>query len=362
MTETSNDVFPTSTFVVGIDLGTTNSALAYCRPHRAKDASYNVLGVEQLVAPGQRAAKKVLPSFVYVPHEGEVAPDETAMPWDGDADWTLEKGQAVVGAWARERGIAVPDRLISSAKSWLGHPHVDRLAAILPWRSDMKSGKLSPVAASTLYLRHLISAFAYTQAKANEPVDVSKTQVVLTVPASFDEVARNLTYEAAKSAGIKDLTLLEEPLAAFYAWLGHQGETWREHVRPGDLVLVCDVGGGTTDFSLIAVSEDDRGQLQLERMSVGDHLLLGGDNMDLALAIAVRQELEADGRALDHWQFLSLVGHVRAAKEQLLTDPDLAEVPLAIAGKGSSLFAFLFCILPLWFLDFFHRLSILDLP
>lgn len=332
-----------SVLVVGIDLGTTNCALAYSRPlaaaERIQDARCDVLAVEQLVAPGQVATQKVLPSFIYIPHEGELSWGETRLPWDGEDAAPGAGRPHIVGAWARERGIAVPDRLISSAKSWLGHAHVDRLAPILPWRSDVATGKLSPVAASTLYLRHLVAAFEYSQTRHGEPVDLSKAQIVLTVPASFDEVARNLTYEAAKASGLRELTLLEEPLAAFYAWLAAQGDGWREHVKPGDLVLVCDVGGGTTDFSLIAVSEDTQGELKLERISVGDHLLLGGDNMDLALAFAVRQELEAEGRTLDHWQFLSLVGNVRLAKELLLTDQSLDEVPLAIAGKGSSLFA-----------------------
>ena len=325
-----------SPFIVGIDLGTTNSALAYCRPASARDARYQVLGVDQLVAPGQVASQKVLPSFLYIPHDGEITTQETQLPWEKSG---LSDASGVVGVWARERGVAVPDRMISSAKSWLGHAQVDRRAPILPWRSEMEGRKLSPVEVSARYLRHLVAAFEYDQASQGEAMTMAETQVVLTVPASFDEVARSLTYEAAQAAGLSQLTLLEEPLAAFYAWLGHQGEQWREHVQPGDLVLVCDVGGGTTDFSLIAVSENDRGQLELERISVGDHLLLGGDNMDLALAFAVRQELETEGRTIDHWQFLSLIGHVRVAKEKLLMDEGLQEVPLAIAGKGSSLFA-----------------------
>lgn len=326
-------------FIVGIDLGTTNSALAYHRLSSGKDARYQVLGVEQLVAPGQVAPQKVLPSFLYIPHDGEISEEEMRLPWDLGASSSGASSQSVVGVWARERGMVVPDRLISSAKSWLGHSQVDRRAPILPWGSDLTASKLSPLEVSARYLRHLAAAFEYAQVAQDESGNLSETQVVLTVPASFDEVARSLTYEAARNAGFTHLTLLEEPLAAFYAWLGHQGEAWRDQVQPGDLVLVCDVGGGTTDFSLIAVLEDNKGHLELERISVGDHLLLGGDNMDLALAFAVRQELEAEGRTIDQWQFLSLVGHVRAAKEKLLMDESLSEVPLAIAGKGSSLFA-----------------------
>jgi molecular chaperone DnaK (HSP70) len=339
MSLTNSALSSQGSFIVGIDLGTTNSALAYFPVSSEKDARYQVLGVEQLVAPGQVASQKVLPSFLYIPHDGEISADEMRLPWDLAASGGESLSHGVVGVWARERGTAVPDRLISSAKSWLGYSQVDRRAPILPWGSDLTASKLSPVEVSARYLRHLAAAYEYTQVAQGEAGNLAEAQVVLTVPASFDEVARSLTYEAARTAGLTQLTLLEEPLAAFYAWLGQQGESWRDHVQPGDFVLVCDVGGGTTDFSLIAVLEDDRGHLELERISVGDHLLLGGDNMDLALAFAVRQQLEAEGRTIDQWQFLSLVGHVRAAKEKLLMDESLTEVPLAIAGKGSSLFA-----------------------
>lgn len=336
--------------VVGIDLGTTNSALTYWREG---DAQLSVLDVAQLAAPGRLVRQHLLPSFLYIPLEGELTAADTRLPWqsksiaagasllgDGQAD-SASMQAVVAGLWARERGSLLPERLISSAKSWLGNRFVDRHGAILPWRSEIAQGKRSPVEASSEYLRHLVAAFAYDHASGqaeDRTTQEQNTHYVLTVPASFDEVARNLTYEAAQRAGLTELTLLEEPLAAFYAWIAACGDGWRQQVKPGDVVLVCDVGGGTTDFSLIAVSETN-GQLALERISVGDHLLLGGDNMDLALAYSVRRDLEAQGHKLDHWQFLSLVGEARRAKEQLLSDPNLAELPIAVASRGASLFA-----------------------
>lgn len=331
--------------VVGIDLGTTNSALTYwCEG----DAQINVLEIDQIASPGRVIRNQLLPSFLYIPTDGELTPAEMSLPWQSglvstDAAANTDKidQPKVAGIWARERGSLLPERLISSAKSWLGNRFVDRNGPILPWRSDLAQGKCSPVDASAEYLRHLVGAFTWHQAAAHPGVQPSadvQTQYVLTVPASFDEVARNLTYEAARRAGITQLTLLEEPLAAFYAWIAACGDNWRQQVKPGDVVLVCDVGGGTTDFSLIAVTEVD-GQLQLERVSVGDHLLLGGDNMDLALAYAVRHDFEGQGHTLDHWQFLSLVGEARRAKEKLLTDPSLTELPISVASRSASLFA-----------------------
>lgn len=315
--------------VIGIDLGTTNSALTHWREG---DDKLRILDIEQIESPGQTARHRVLPSFLYIPHEGELTPADTRLPWEaaGATD-------AVAGVWARERGGLAPERLVASAKSWLGNRHVDRHGPILPWRSEITHGKRSPVEASTHYLRHLVAAFEHHRRLDGSSVDPD-TRFVLTVPASFDEVARNLTYEGAKQAGLSELTLLEEPLAAFYAWIAASGDAWRQHVHPGDVVLVCDVGGGTTDFSLIAVTEQD-GKLALERISVGDHLLLGGDNMDLTLAYAVRRELEGEGKKLDHWQFLSLVAAARTAKEKLLGDPTLDELPVSVASRGASLFA-----------------------
>ena len=234
------------------------------------------------------------------------------MPWktaDGDG--------AIVGHFARDHGALVPDRLVTSAKSWLSNPHIDPRQRNLPWKSEIKEGKLSAFDCSRRYLEHIRESFSFaTQGKNIALPDVL---VVLTVPASFDDVARNLTAEAAEAAGLGKPVLLEEPLAAFYAWAAQAGKSWRTQVRPGDIVLVCDVGGGTADFSLIAIS-DNAGHLNLDRISVGEHILLGGDNMDLALAYTLRAKLEADGKSISDMQFLALVHAAGKAKVAMLED------------------------------------------
>ena len=309
---------------IGIDLGTSNSAIAFCE---SPEKEAQVAEITQVMSPGTIGEKKSLPSTLYLPYEGELAPGSTTLPWGDEA--------GVIGEWARGRGAEMPDRLVVSAKSWLCHAGVDRLGPILPWGEESSAplSKISPVEASRRYLSHLKSALIHRRGTFDE----KNAHVVLTVPASFDEVARQLTHEAAKVAGLADATLLEEPQAALYACIAGTGGQWRKQVHPGDLILVIDVGGGTTDFSLIAISEED-GNLRLERIAVGDHLLLGGDNMDLALAYSVRAELEAQGKPLDHWQFLSLVHSARLAKEKLLSDDSLSEVPIAVASRGASLF------------------------
>ncbi len=297
-------------YVVGIDLGTTNSVVAYA-PVDGSDA-IRVLPVPQLVAPGTTESAPQLPSFLYLPAAGESA-----------------SGDAIVGAYARQRASEVPDRVIASAKSWLSYAGPDRDAVLLPWGATDDVPKLSPVAASARYLAHL--ADAWNTAFPKDPL--AKQDVLLTVPASFDPAARERTVQAAEDAGLPTVTLLEEPQAALYAWIDAAGEDWRRQVTVGDALLVCDVGGGTSDFSLIA-ARDEGGSLELERVAVGEHILLGGDNMDLALAHAVRERLAADGTALDAWQLRGLVASCRAAKEQLLgTDPP-ASLPVAILGRG----------------------------
>jgi molecular chaperone DnaK (HSP70) len=228
----------------------------------------------------------------------------------------------------------VPTRLVSSAKSWLCHPGVDRRAPILPWKAPEDGRRLSPLEASTRYLKHLAEAWNHTIGK--DATDrLEKQDIVLTVPASFDAAARELTMEAAKAAGFEHVTLLEEPQAAFYAWLEASHDQWRERVAVGDVVLVCDVGGGTTDFSLIAVSEE-AGNLVLTRLAVGDHILLGGDNMDLALAHAVAKNLAGKGTKLDAGQMHMLWHSCRAGKEKLFSDPKLASTPVTVLGRGRS--------------------------
>ena len=227
---------------------------------------------------------------------------------------------------------------MTSAKSWLSNPHIDPRQRTLPWKSDSAEEKLSPFDCSRLYLKHLKGAFLHTAAAQGRDWSIADGQIVVTVPASFDEVARNLTAEAAEAAGLGSVTLLEEPQAAFYAWAERAGRQWREAVTPGDIVLVCDVGGGTADFSLIAVT-DVEGNLELERISVGEHILLGGDNMDLALAYSLQARLEAEGKSLDGWQFLALAHAAARAKIALFEDARLKEAPIAVPSRGSSLFA-----------------------
>ncbi len=311
-------------YIVGIDLGTTNSAAAYVDTEAAAP-KIELFKVPQVIAAGAIAERATLPSFLYLPSAAERANGALALPWDADPGY-------VVGEFARGHGWQVPSRLVSSAKSWLCHTGIDRGAPILPWQAPDEVPKVSPVEASARYLRHLASAWG--RAFPSAPLDAQ--EVLLTVPASFDAVARELTVRAAKEAGLPHVTLLEEPQAAFYSWLGARGDKWREELVVGDVVLVCDVGGGTTDFSLIAVSEAD-GNLQLERVAVGDHILLGGDNMDLALAHVVRTRLESGGTRLDNWQFSSLVHSCRAAKETLLEPASSAEsAPVVVLGRGTK--------------------------
>jgi hypothetical protein len=220
---------------------------------------------------------------------------------------------------------------VSSAKSWLSHPGIDRRAGVLPVGAPGDLERISPVEASFRYLDHLSEAWQADRGEA-----LAQQEIVIAVPASFDAAARDLTVEAAYAAGMEDVTLLEEPQAALYAWIEATGAAWRNHVAGGDVVLVVDIGGGTTDFSAIAARDRD-GSLELRRIAVGDHILLGGDNMDLALAHAIRNQLEAEGRSVDRVQFAALTHACRAAKESLLSQPDLEAVPLAVAARGSQL-------------------------
>jgi molecular chaperone DnaK (HSP70) len=310
---------------IGIDLGTTNCALASAALD-AEGGAPEALAIPQVVHPGEVQARPLLPSFLYLPSPVELTPGALALPWHPSAS-------DAAGVFARDHGANVPARLVSSAKSWLSYAGVDRRAPILPWEAPDEVPKLSPVEASTRYLGHLRAAWD----AAHPDTPLADQEVVLTVPASFDAVARELTAEAAALAGLgPNLRLLEEPQAALYAWLADRGPAWRDEVSVGDAILVCDIGGGTTDFSLIEVREQD-GQLHLERVAVGDHILLGGDNMDLALAWAVRMRLEAEGTQIDDWQMRALSHGCRVAKEALLGDPDRESHPLTIPGRGSRL-------------------------
>jgi molecular chaperone DnaK (HSP70) len=307
---------------VGIDLGTTHCAMALA-PLGDEAPRVSVTGIQQLVAPGALDERPLLPSFLYFAHESEPA---LSLPWDAERRFA-------VGELARARGAEAPQRVVASAKSWLSYGAIDRRAGSLPPQAPSDIEKISPVEASFRLLDHLNEAFRSAHPELG---DLSAHDVVLTVPASFDAGARDLTVEAALAAGLEHVTLLEEPQAALYAWIEHNGAAWRTHLRAGDRVLVIDIGGGTTDFSLIDVAPRD-GSLGLERVAVGDHILLGGDNMDLALAHVVAQELAAQGKELDRFQMTALAYASRSAKEKLLSDSTLAEVPVVLPSRGSQL-------------------------
>jgi hypothetical protein len=314
-------------YVVGIDLGTTHSALAFADASATSDKPrIDVMPISQIVARGQLEAQALLPSFLYFAHLSSDGP--MALPWD-------PKRTYAVGEYARSRGVEAPARLISSAKSWLSHAGVDRRSALLPLGAEPDVEKISPVEASWRYLEHMREAWGAQPGRVAEHA-LAAQDVVIAVPASFDASARELTAEAANAAGIEHLTLIEEPQAALYAWIDAMGDRWRTQVKPGDVILVVDVGGGTTDFSAIAAL-DRSGSLELARVAVGEHILLGGDNMDLALAHLVKGKLEAQGKEIDRWQMVALTHACRAAKERLLTDADLPSMPIAIASRGSKL-------------------------
>ena len=318
-------------YIVGIDLGTTHCVLAYTDadvPER-EPPDVRLLEIPQVVSAGEVQARPLLPSFLLLPGPHDVPEGALALPWNAEAD-------AAVGVYARERGAELPSRLVSSAKSWLSHSGVDRTSALLPWNAPEDVRRVSPVEASVRYLAHLRDAWNEQVAGGDPDVRLEQQEIYLTVPASFDPVARELTVRAAREAGFENLTLLEEPQAAFYAWIRARGGDWREDVEVGESVLVCDVGGGTTDLSLIEVVEEE-GNLELRRAAVGNHVLLGGDNMDLTLAYAVRAKLAQSGTQLDQWQFRALAQQCRKAKERLLGNPDLEAEPISLLGRGSSL-------------------------
>ena len=317
-------------YIVGIDLGTTNSALARCNASAAEEENrIEVRSIPQLVNPNEVAERTLLPSFLYIPGEFDSPKGSLALPWEAEPKF-------VIGELARKRGAESPNRLVASAKSWLSYAGVDRTAPILPWQAPEEVPKLSPVEASSQFLQYLRTVWDSGEAGEQGELALAEQDVLLTVPASFDEEARELTRRAAEQAGYPHVTLLEEPLAAFYAWLESQGDAWRRRIKVGDLVLVCDVGGGTTDLSLIVVSEEN-GDLTLKRVAVGDHILLGGDNMDLALARVLQQRLEALGNRIDTWQLHGLWHQCRIEKERLFESPKTQKRPITLLGKGTKL-------------------------
>ncbi len=309
-------------YSIGIDLGTTNSALAYA-PLNGENPEIRLLDIPQMTTATSVEPSPLLPSFLYLPTDSERE--------GGTLRLTGDKTSAVVGRFARTQSAEVPTRTVAAAKSWLCHSRVNRHEAILPWNAPAEVGKVSPVAATALYLRHCVDAWnaAFPEHSFNHQ------HITLTVPASFDASARELTREAAKEAGFpKEFILLEEPQSALYAWLADRGDRWRKELGVNDLILVCDVGGGTTDFTLIAVQENE-GELELSRLAVGNHILVGGDNMDLALAFAAQALFKEQGHDLDAWQSVSLWHACRAAKEALLATDGPERHPVTILGRGS---------------------------
>ena len=325
----SDSTPPPAGRLVGIDLGTTNSAVAWLdaavedRPGRPQ-----VFEIRQLVSPGEVRPLRTLPSFLYLPTQEERDAGALALPWD-------RRPEAVAGLFAREQGALVPARQAASAKSWLSHPAIDRRAPILPYAAG-PDATLSPVDVSTRLLAHVRDAWNHELAAGG--LALEDQEVVLTVPASFDEEARELTVEAARQAGLKRLTLLEEPLAAVYSWIAGHSDRLADHLSAGQLLLVCDVGGGTTDFSLIRASTTD-GEIEFERIAIGEHLLLGGDNVDAALAAMLERRLAeaAPGTVrLTLTQRLALQRQASAAKERLLTDEGAVRLPVTILGAGRA--------------------------
>jgi DNA-K related protein/Hsp70 protein len=315
-------------FIAGIDLGTTNSALCFVDSD-APDLSIQTFSIPQVVAAGQVERFETLPSFHYEALQDERESGATRLPWSEGAP------SFAVGAFARDHGRTIPGRMIESAKSWLCHNGVDRRAALLPWHGAADVSRLSPVEVSSRYLAHLRAAWNHRF--PGHPLE--HQDVVLTIPASFDEIARELTVAAARMAGLPRLALIEEPQAAFYSWVAAHRHNWEQIVAPGQMILVCDIGGGTSDFSLIHVRAGDDGQIRFHRIAVGEHLLLGGDNLDLALAHHVEQRLrdEQNGLQLTPRQWSQLVPACRHAKEILLGENAPGQHTLVISGGGSRL-------------------------
>ncbi|EDP59899.1 Hsp70 family protein [Vibrio sp. AND4] len=314
----------TPKFSVGIDLGTTHCVMSFVDTHN-EDARVEVMPIPQLTAPGTVETRSQLGSFLYQPHEHEMNSQSRVLPWSSEP-------KALVGAIARNLGSKTPIRLVASAKSWLCHAGVNRRDAFLPAGSPEEVEKVSPLRATELYLEHLKDAWNHTNPNHN----LADQDVTITVPASFDPAARDLTAEAARNVGFAHLTLLEEPQAALYNWIDNSNDKWRDEVEVGDIVLVVDIGGGTTDLSLVEVTEDD-GNLTLNRIAVGEHILLGGDNMDLALAYRLKMKLAQEGKELQPWQVQAMTHACRDAKEALLNDSELESVPIVVPSRGSKL-------------------------
>lgn len=327
-------------FVVGIDLGTTNTAVAFA-DLRAKRRKVEIFRIAQLTAPGEIERRDTLPSFHLEPAPGQFDAAALRLPWERGLPATVEAAREIIGVLARDRGADAPGRLIASAKSWLSHSGVDRTADLLPWHGADGVRKLSPAEVSARYLRHVRAA--WNDERPEHPLETQ--DVIITIPASFDEVARGLTVEAARRAGLRRVVLIEEPQAAFYTWMNTRGTTAADGgsvsdppLNPGEIVLVCDIGGGTSDFTLIEVGEragaDTPGAREYRRFAVGDHLILGGDNLDLTLAHFVEARL---GAPLDPRPWSVLVRHCQQAKETLLGANAPERLTLSVGAGGARL-------------------------
>jgi molecular chaperone DnaK (HSP70) len=314
-------------YAIGIDLGTTNSVVAYTALEPNEGArKVELLPIPQIVAAATVEQRSMLPSFFYIAPEAEGKTGAYDLPWASKRDFA-------VGEFSRKQAADAPTRTVAAAKSWLAHSRVDRHEPILPWGAPDDVKKISPVEASRRYLEHIAAAWNATFPDA----PISKQRVVLTVPASFDASARDLTREAALAAGLpEDFVLLEEPQAALYAWLADMGENWRKNLKENDTLLVCDIGGGTTDFTLIQVASEE-GDLVLKRIAVGNHTLVGGDNMDLTLAHLAQTAFAEKGVQVDAWQSVALWHACRAAKETLLSASGPKTHPVTVLGRGSKL-------------------------
>ncbi|MCJ7616818.1 MAG: Hsp70 family protein, partial [Desulfobacterales bacterium] len=322
---------PEKHFIIGVDLGTTNSAVSYVDLQADSKKKYRIkiFKVPQLTGFGEVSRLPVLPSFLYIPGKYDISQEAVSLPWTSD-----EKN--FVGAFARDHGAKVPARLVSSAKSWLCHSKVDRKARILPWGAGEEVFKISPLEATASYLKHIKKAWNSSKGD-DEDLYLENQIIIITVPASFDEVARDLTVEAASMAGLSNVILLEEPLAAFYSWLIRHEHDWNKFVNPNELILVCDVGGGTTDFTLITLREVE-GSPRFERIAVGDHLILGGDNVDLALASNIERRLSKKRISLSGDRWRTLCHQCRKAKENILNE-DAESEKITLMGEGSKLIA-----------------------
>ncbi|MGM0418166.1 MAG: Hsp70 family protein [Thermodesulfobacteriota bacterium] len=316
-------------YLIGIDLGTSNTVVSYTHiTDSSENSDFKIFDIPQIVKPGEILSKPLLPSFIFFPDENDKNKNRYTLPWQEDETF-------IVGEYARKRGGELPSRVISSAKSWLCNQHVQREEKILPWNSDEVRDKFSPVRAQTEILNHIKNAWNHRF--ENEPDSYFTDQnITVTIPASFDAVARELTLKACRNCGIKNLTLMEEPQAAFYSWLLANEDSWRKKINKDDLILVCDVGGGTSDFTLIKVY-DNQGSLELERIAVGNHLLVGGDNIDLALSHLLNSKIASSGKKLNSWQIRSLLNKAREAKEYLFSNPDKESAEVIVHSKGMKL-------------------------